>query len=131
MQKEVSRATVQLNLLVIRSANMERAAAFYRLLGLEFVKHRHGNGPEHLACELDGVVFEIYPRQSDMDSTMAARLGFRVGSVDDTVDQLRAAGATIVSPPKESPWGHRAVVDDPDGHRLELTQAQASENTAA
>jgi len=73
---------IQLNLIVIRASNLERSAAFYRLLGLDFVKHRHGKGLEHLACELGTVVFEIYPRTSEVDSTTASCLGFRVASVD-------------------------------------------------
>ena len=38
---------VSLNLVVIRSTDFERAASFYAVLGLTFVKHRHGTGPEH------------------------------------------------------------------------------------
>ena len=117
--------TIHLNLLVIRSEDMERAAAWYRLIGLTFVKHSHGSGPEHFACELGGAVFEIYPRLSDMNSTTATRLGFTVTSVDKTIAELKAAGAKVVSPPKESLWGRRAVVQDPDGHRVELTEPKA------
>ena len=28
----------------------------------------------------------------------------------------------VLSPPKDSEWGRRAVVTDPDGHRVELLQ---------
>ena len=49
------------NLLVIRSADVEQAVKFYEALGLTFLKHRHGSGPEHFACEAEGFVFEIYP----------------------------------------------------------------------
>lgn len=118
-----NRADVSLNLVVIRAADMERAAAFYRLLGLTFQKHRHGSGPEHFACEMGQSVFEIYPRKDKTDSTASVRLGFSVASLHKVVAELQAAGATIVSPPKDSPWGRRAVVDDPDGHRVELTEA--------
>ncbi|MES2462339.1 MAG: VOC family protein [Armatimonadota bacterium] len=113
---------VSLNLVVIRSADLERAAAFYTLLGLSFQKHRHGTGPEHLTCEMGQTVFEIYPRKTETDSTASVRLGFRVASVESAIADLQAAGAVIVSPPKDSPWGRRAVVDDPDGHRVELTE---------
>lgn len=111
-----------LNLVVIRSADMPKAAQFYQMLGLTFDKHRHGSGPEHFVCERGGIVFEIYPRKDETDATMAARLGFRVLSVDGIVEKLRQAGAEIVSAPKDSPWGRRAVVADPDGHRVELVE---------
>jgi catechol 2,3-dioxygenase-like lactoylglutathione lyase family enzyme len=114
--------TVLLNLVVIRSTDLERSASFYAILGLNFVKHRHGNGPEHLTCELGSVVFEIYPTTGDNDSTASTRIGFRVPSVDATVKRLQGIGVAVVSPPKDSSWGRRAVVDDFDGHRVELAE---------
>ena len=117
---------VELNLIVLRSADIDRAADFYRLLGLEFTKHRHGKGPEHYASELGALVFEIYPRQQDSDISIGTRIGFRVPSVEEAFAKLEEAGAKIVSPPKDSAWGRRAVVDDLDGHRVELTEASPS-----
>ncbi len=114
---------VTLNLVMSRSAHLECSASFYRVLGLSFQKHRHGRGPEHLTCELGPVVFEIYPRKDDSDSTSSTHIGFRVPSVDAAVEQLRQVGVTVVSPPNDSPWSRRAVVDDFDGHRVELTEA--------
>lgn len=116
---------VTLNLVVIRSADFDRARQFYGTLGLSFTQHRHGSGPEHLACELGAFVFEIYPRAGDADSTSHVRIGFCVPSVDFAVAQLQKLGVTVVSPPKNSPWGRRAVVDDFDAHRVELTEASA------
>jgi hypothetical protein len=49
------------NLLVIRASQPERLANFYSAMGLRFERERHGNGPEHLTCSLNGFVFEIYP----------------------------------------------------------------------
>src|SRR5437867_2420448 len=111
-----------LNLLVIRSPDIDRSARFYQLLGLIFTKHAHGTGPEHYAAELGSAAFEIYPSRDDTDSTTSTRLGFRVTNLDQTVPALQQSGAKIVSPPKDTPFGRRAVVDDPDGHRVELTQ---------
>jgi len=115
-------AGVQINLVVIRAADMERSAQFYRLLGLDFTKHRHGKGPEHYASENGPVIFEIYPCQDETETSSGLRIGFQLASVDEAVAALQDAEAVIVSPPKDSPWGRRAVVDDPDGYRVELTQ---------
>lgn len=114
-----------LNLVVIRSADIEHAAEFYRALGLSLEKHRHDNGAEHYAAESETLVFEIYPRKSENDSTAAARLGFRVASVDAMISGVENAGGRIVTAPHDSEWGRRAVVEDFDGHRLELTQKLA------
>lgn len=112
-----------LNLVVLRSADIEKAARFYERLGLTFVQHQHGTGAEHFACERAGVVFEIYPRRDEADTSRGARVGFAVASVDDALAALTSLGGRVVSAAKDSPWGRRAVVADPDGHRVELTEA--------
>jgi hypothetical protein len=42
-------------------------------------------------------------------------LRYCIGSYD--------AGEKVVSPPQETEWGRRAVIADPDGHRVELVEA--------
>jgi predicted enzyme related to lactoylglutathione lyase len=114
----------RLNLLVLRVADIERSAAFYSLLGLAFVRHAHGAGPSHYACERDGFVFELYPATPQQPVSASVRIGFAVVDVDAAVAQLcSVAGAKLVSPPADSEWGRRAVVADPDGHRIELVCA--------
>ena len=113
--------TITCNLLVIRARDMNRAREFYKALGLELVQHSHGSGPIHLASEVEGQVFEIYPLEGNDLPTSSARIGFSVPSVDDAYRALIAAGGQNVSSPRDSPWGRRAVVADPDGHRVELT----------
>lgn len=108
-----------LNLVVIRSRNMDRAVQFYETLGLVFEKHAHGNGPEHYAAETGGAVFEIYPEKS-AGATTAVRLGFRVNDVDDTVQKIQELGLPVTLSPVDSQWGRRAVVQDFDGHKIEL-----------
>ena len=112
-----------LNLVVLRSPDLNRAVAFYSKLGLQFTKHRHGTGPEHFSAERAGTVFELYPQSADGPSTLGARIGFAVSSIDQTITALRDYPAAVVSPPKDSEWGRRAVITDPDGHRIELLQA--------
>ena len=111
----------RLNLVVLRSADLERAVVFYQALGLVFVNHAHGKGPEHYASEVDGRVFEIYPLSKTTSSTAGVRLGFRVADVDESFRRAIEAGGLIVSAPAQSPWGRRAVLSDPDGHRIEIT----------
>ena len=86
---------IELSLVVLRVADLERSRLFYEALGLRFVTEKHGDGPEHLAAECGRAVLELYPR-GDGPSSAGTRLGFRVG-------------------------GERRVVADPDGHKVELT----------
>ncbi len=42
-----------------------------------------------------------------------------VGDVDRLYDEYKAAGADVVQPPTDRPWGRREmIVGDRDGHRL-------------
>ena len=116
-------ANIALNLVVLRSADIDRTAAFYSRLGLEFSRHRHGTGAEHLAAETLGSVFELYPLGVDGKSTPGTRIGSRVPSVDAVIAALADLPGTLVVPAANSEWGRRAVVADPDGHRVEIVQA--------
>jgi catechol 2,3-dioxygenase-like lactoylglutathione lyase family enzyme len=113
---------IALNLFVLRTPNLVRAVDFYTRLGLEFVQHRHGKGPEHYSSELDGTVFELYPQAADAPSTLGTRIGFRVSSIESILEALHDYPGAVVSPLRKSEWGLRAVLADPDGHRIELLQ---------
>jgi catechol 2,3-dioxygenase-like lactoylglutathione lyase family enzyme len=128
-------ADIVLNLVVIRAADLERSKRFYETLGLVLVKERHGNGPEHYSCQVGGMAFEIYPIPHRTEAALhraeagvLPRLGFRVPSVDRALGALTAVGARVVSEPARSPWGRRAVVSDPDGHRVEITEAGSNDS---
>src|SRR6266576_3786236 len=89
-------SNITLNLVVLRSPDIARAAAFYSRLGLQFSQHRHGSGPEHFAAELPGGVFELYPLSADGASTLGIRIGFRVPSVDAALAALSDYPAAVV-----------------------------------
>jgi lactoylglutathione lyase len=109
-----------LSLLVLRSANINKSKRFYEQLGFVFEHHQHGKGTPHLAATMAGFVFEIYPAQG-MD-TSATRLGFAVEDVAQAIGGLVSVGGQVISQPRTSPWGLRAVVMDPDGHKVELME---------
>lgn len=119
-----NRAPPSLNLLVLRAAELRATAAFYEALGFTFVTERHGQGPEHLASvamEASPLVLELYPASCAVD-TQAVRLGFTVPNLATALERLTAAGGALVTPPRTSPHGRKAVVSDPDGRRVELLE---------
>lgn len=113
---------ITLNLIVLRTADIERSLAFYRALGLQFKQHQHGSGAVHYASTLGAVVLELYPQRNEADTTRAVRIGFAVSNLDLVLAELEQQGARIITAPHQSPWGRRAVLADPDEHRIELTE---------
>lgn len=122
-EERMNQSGIRLALTVIRASDLERSAKFYSALGLNLTKHSHGQGPVHFAYEASGHTFEIYPALESDNTTASLRIGFSVPSVDELMDVVVRAGGSIKSPPKNSEWGRRAVVIDPDGHVVELTTA--------
>jgi predicted enzyme related to lactoylglutathione lyase len=117
-----------LSLIVLRCANLEASLAFFAVLGLDFSAEQHGKGPVHYSCRLGDAVLELYPGKPGSTpgrtEAGASMHGFRVESLDVVLANLQKLGAAIVHPPTDSPWGRRAVVLDPDGRAIELTQIQ-------
>jgi len=120
-QSPGSEAVTAVNLVVIRSIQPAASVEFFKILGLKFAEEQHGSGPVHFAAEVGDVVFEVYPAK-DREAVADVRLGFRVADLSATLAALRAAGAAIVAEPKLTTWGLRAVVADPDGRKIELTE---------
>lgn len=116
-------ADVSLTLLVLKTRQVEQLRAFYQTLGVDLVEEQHGKGPVHFAGRAGAVVIEVYPlpdEGSPVDSS--TRLGFAFGNVAEVIRALEGIGTKIVTPPKETAWGFQAVVKDPDGRSVELTQ---------
>lgn len=112
-----------LALLVLKTPNVASVCEFLRLVGIDLAEEKHGDGPTHFAGKLDDVVLEVYPLgDGELHTDATTRLGFIVDELEKVVNALSAAGAPTISPPKQTAWGHRAVVKDPDGRRIELYQ---------
>jgi hypothetical protein len=53
-----------MNVIILDCWNIEITKDFYEKAGFQFVKEKHGDGPEHYATQLEGgFVFELYPIQ--------------------------------------------------------------------
>ncbi len=116
-----------INLIVLRTSTLEAMLAFYRALGLVFVQEMHGTGAIHYSTQLEDVTLEIFPavegQAPDRKAGGATMIGIKVDSVDAVVETLQQMGIKPLTPPKDSAWGRRATVLDPDGRLIELTQA--------
>jgi lactoylglutathione lyase len=113
---------IALNLVVIRVADLHKAAGFYSALGLQFSHEKHGAGPEHLSAQAGSTVFELYPSSIGLESA-GVRLGFDVVSVQFVVAAAELAGGKLVASPKSGVRGITAVLQDPDGHKVEIVES--------
>lgn len=116
--------SISFSLLVIKTHQRERLRVFYETIGITFTEEQHGKGPLHFAGQVGEMVMEIYPLHPDATTDTTTRLGFHVPSLDVVLEKLVAQGAKVVTAAKETPWGYRAVVLDPDGRSVELCQDQ-------
>lgn len=48
--------------------------------------------------------------------------------VDEVAERARQAGADIVTPPSQQPWGYVATFADPDGHLWQVTSTAGSQD---
>jgi hypothetical protein len=92
------------------------------------VAEEHGNGTVHFAAEVGGMHFAVY--QTDPSSERPPRWrnagnvfpGFYVDSLDDALAAVAGLAVDVFIEHDVCPWGCRAVVEDPDGHAVELNQ---------
>jgi predicted lactoylglutathione lyase len=112
---------MKLKLLVLRSKNIVASVQFYERIGLKFDYHRHGKGPLHYSCTIEGAVFELYPLLKEQkEADTSTRLGFEVENLEALIEELRVIGVTIVQEPLDSEFGYFAVVKNLDGTKVEL-----------
>jgi catechol 2,3-dioxygenase-like lactoylglutathione lyase family enzyme len=123
--------------------DLERALAFYRdglgwesngVVGTEFHDERSGaDGAIAMFHLAGGLILTLYPRSElarDAGVAYAAAktgefsLGHAVtgrADVDALIARAEAAGATVLDPARDRPWGiYSGYFQDPDGHLWEI-----------
>jgi lactoylglutathione lyase len=122
---------MHINAIVLTTRDLPLAVTFYRALGVPLEDEHHEDGPQHYACEMEGVHFALYAAKRESPSlpprgaTGATLVGFAVHDLEATLTTLTALGAVTEVAPETVPWGRRAIVLDPDGRLVELNEAPA------
>ncbi len=110
---------MKVNLLVLRTPNLEELRIFYSSLGAKFHSEKHGSGPHHYAATIgDDFVLELYPLRNGTAPDIELRLGLQVSDLAESLHSLGCKGK-----PLSTPTGRRAVVYDPDGRTIELLES--------
>jgi len=118
---------MKLNLLVLRTTRLEEMRTFYSSLGARCKSERHGSGPDHYAATLgDDFVLELYPGLDDAVSDSGLRLGVSVDNISETLGSIAPSAM-----PRQTNWGLRALVRDPDGRTIELVESKTATSAAS
>lgn len=110
---------------LVRPHELDRSLAFYgATLGLA-VYREFGEGDQRgVVYFLGGGFLEVSGRPSASGSTV--ELWLQVDDVDAVQRELEQAGADIVRPPADEPWGLREMwIADPDGLRIVVVEVPA------
>jgi lactoylglutathione lyase len=116
---------------IITTSDLRRALGFYRdLLGatVEYEFLGPDGEPGYVGLEL-GTAHLGIGRDPAVPASPGGRFSLWVyaDDCDAAVEQLRAAGVTIVEEPADQPWGERvARVRDPDGNLVIVGQRAAT-----
>ena len=112
---------MKIKLLVIRTSDIHKLAGFFILLGFQLNHHRHGNGPLHYSAVAGDAVPEIYPlAKSQTEPDRSLRLGFQIDDFATTIKLLQEKEYVFSMEPMQTEFGFMAVVEDPDGRKIEL-----------
>jgi lactoylglutathione lyase len=116
---------------IVYVSDLERSIAFYRdVVGLPF----RFASESYAEFETEGAKFALYarghlPELIGREAPVGeapwpqGEVAFLVEDVDAEHERLRAAGAAVLTPPTERPWGERTMhLLDPDGFVVELTR---------
>lgn len=106
---------MEINLLVLWCKELETSKQFYELLGFNFVKERHSDGPMHYSSQDAGFVFELYPLAKN-EALDNSRIGFSLKGIQQVLSQVTTASQ------HEFNGRQIYIVQDPDGRKVELSE---------
>ena len=112
--------------IVFYAHDMTATRQFYETVGLAFAEEQHGGGPVHYACDLQGMVLEIYPLRAGVTAKPCDTVAL-VLFVDEFEKVLAGVRAMDLKPGKVGVYvesqGLRSVsVRDPDGLLVRLLE---------
>ena len=113
-------------------SDQDRALDFYtNVLGLEQrVDNPVPDGPRFLTVGVNGQDFQLVlwpgtPGQGQpVGGLVPAGVTIETSDIREAVETLKSRGVSFETDVLEFPWGHVAILEDPDGKRLQLREGQ-------
>jgi predicted enzyme related to lactoylglutathione lyase len=113
-------------------SDQDRALDFYtNVLGLEQrVDNPVPDGPRFLTVGVNGQDFQLVlwpgtPGQGQpVGGRAPAAITIETSDIREAVETLKSRGVSFETDVLEFPWGHVAILEDPDGNRLQLREGK-------
>jgi lactoylglutathione lyase len=113
-------AVTALAAVVFTCQDIDKSVRFYKSLGFEVRETKHG-GVAHFTCSLGGCHFALYPHDGvERGAQSGVQIGVMVTNLNGAIASVAATGANVLQKPTPKPWGITALVEDPDGRKVEL-----------
>jgi predicted enzyme related to lactoylglutathione lyase len=117
-------AVTALAAVIFQCQQLDKSVEFYRALGVDVRETKHG-GTVHFSCSLGGVHFALYPGDGTARGPQSGcQLGLMITNLDGSLAAATALGASVLAPPVQKPWGMTAMLEDPDGRKIELVNTK-------
>ena len=105
---------IKLELIVLKSHEIEIIKSFYENIGISFLKEKHGNGIEHYSSLNIEPAIEIYPSNKNEKNHIC--LFLKVKNIESYVDMYLKKNKI-----KYEVVGNRVYLRDPDDNRIEVS----------
>lgn len=108
--------------ITLNTPNLQNMVRFYEILGCQFNKVSVSIGGEFFRSSLAGFELSLTSIQSANNGLYPkVMMGFRVNNLDSKVKLLASIpGVIMILDLTDMPDGRKAIVQDPDGHSVEL-----------
>ncbi len=108
--------------ITVNTPNLENMVRFYEVLGCHFERVKVSVGGELFRSCIEGFELSLMSTPfAEVGKTPKVLMGFRVTRMEEKVSQLNLIpGVLMILDPTDMPDGKKAILQDPDGHSVEL-----------
>ncbi len=110
--------------ITVNTPNLENMVRFYEVLGCEFSKVKVNNGGDLFRSALEGFELSLLSiKSAQMVGNPKVMMGFKVNNFESKIELLISIpGVIFILDPTDMPDGRKAIIQDPDGHTVELLE---------
>lgn len=109
--------------ITLNSAQPDLLLRFYGVLGFKFSQKAVDKGSQTWLGQVGDISLEVYSIKESLSKKIpGVQMSFQVNALEDVVKQFRALHAEIMVEPLPTNTGLIAIVMDPDGRSIELSE---------